>query len=439
MPRLTNRNPKYRRHRASGQAIVALNGTDHYLGPYGTKASREEYDRVIAEWHGNGRQAPTRGAGPVIVELIARYWAHAEVYYRKKDGMPTSEQSCIRRALRPLRELYGRTPVEQFGPLALEAVREKMIKSGWVRDQVNKNIHRIQRLFKWGVAKELVSASVYQALMAVEGLRAGRTAAPEGEPVKPVSDELVEAVLAFVSAQVKAMIQLQLLTGMRPGELCIMRGCDLDTSGATWVYEPGSHKTEHHGHKRQVFLGPRAQEILKPFLKADVNTYLFSPTEAEAVRRAMMHETRCATGTPLVYGNRPGTNRKARPKRRAGDCYDATSYRRAIARACEAAFPPPTDLARIKVMGKKGGKSQRWETDAEWQQRLGDRWQQVVRWREEHHWHPHQIRHTTGTRVRREFGLEAAQVILGHRHVQTTEIYAEANAAAAKRIMGAVG
>ena len=47
MPRLTKSVPKYRKHRASGQAIVTLNGRDHYLGPHRTQASRIEYDRLI--------------------------------------------------------------------------------------------------------------------------------------------------------------------------------------------------------------------------------------------------------------------------------------------------------------------------------------------------------------------------------------------------------
>ena len=49
MPRLTNSLPKYRKHRASGQAIVTLFGKDHYLGRYGTKASEREYDRAELE------------------------------------------------------------------------------------------------------------------------------------------------------------------------------------------------------------------------------------------------------------------------------------------------------------------------------------------------------------------------------------------------------
>ena len=46
----------------------------------------------------------------------------------------------------------------------------------------------------------------------------------------------------------QAMIQLQRLTGMRPGEVVIMRTADIDTTGSVWHYLPASHKTEHHGH-----------------------------------------------------------------------------------------------------------------------------------------------------------------------------------------------
>jgi hypothetical protein len=55
MPKLVNSLPKYRKHRASGQAIVTLNGRDHYLGPHGTKTSKIEYDRLVAEYLTSGR------------------------------------------------------------------------------------------------------------------------------------------------------------------------------------------------------------------------------------------------------------------------------------------------------------------------------------------------------------------------------------------------
>ncbi|WP_428305029.1 hypothetical protein [Lacipirellula sp.] len=47
MPRLVDALPKYRKHKASGQAVVTLNGRDHYLGPHGTSASKAFYDRLL--------------------------------------------------------------------------------------------------------------------------------------------------------------------------------------------------------------------------------------------------------------------------------------------------------------------------------------------------------------------------------------------------------
>ena len=117
MPRLIYRKPKYRRHKPSGLAVVTIDGVDHYLGPHGSAASRSEYRRVIAEWEALGRRSPVAATGAEIsiVELIARYWRHCQSYY-VKEGRPTSEVSCVKESLKPLRELYGRMHAAEFSP-----------------------------------------------------------------------------------------------------------------------------------------------------------------------------------------------------------------------------------------------------------------------------------------------------------------------------------
>jgi hypothetical protein len=55
-----------------------------------------------------------------------------------------------------------------------------------------------------------------------------------------------------------------LVTGMGPGETLDVRGCDLDTAGRPWTYTPASHETQHHGHERVIYLGPRARATIKP-------------------------------------------------------------------------------------------------------------------------------------------------------------------------------
>lgn len=215
------------------------------------------------------------------------------------------------------------------------------------------------------------------------------------------------------------MIELQRLTGMRPGEVVALRGCDLDTNGRIWVYTPAEHKTEHHGRERAIFLGPRAQRVVQPFLKTDTTLPLFSPREAEQERYAKAPTHRRSD----QKRNRRKTGRRVR------DRYDVDSYRRAIERGCGAAFPPPPSLAR-----------QEGEDVGAWRKRLTPtQMADLDRWRAEHRWHPHQLRHNAATFLRREYGIEAARVVLGHASAAVTELYAELDRAKAAKIMGEVG
>jgi integrase len=66
---------------------------------------------------------------------------------------------------------------------------------------------------------------------------------------------------------------------MRPGEVRIMRGCDLNMAGEVWEYRPQTHKTEHHGRDRMVFIGPKGQGIIREYLMTDLQAYLFSPLD----------------------------------------------------------------------------------------------------------------------------------------------------------------
>ncbi len=172
MPRLINRNPSYRKHKATGQAIVTIDGKDYYLGPWKTQASKVEYDHLLGVWLAGGRQMPGSGVSDITVtEVIARFWEHAQSYYRHADGSPTSEIRSYKPPLAILNRRYGTTPARDFGPLALDAVRIAMIEKGWVRRSINISVGRIKRMFKWAVAKELVPPSVHHALSAVAGLR----------------------------------------------------------------------------------------------------------------------------------------------------------------------------------------------------------------------------------------------------------------------------
>jgi integrase len=399
MPAKPRKVPSYRLHKPTGQAVVRLDGRDIYLGKHGTEESQEAYRRKIAEWLTAGTAAAPAGQGGTMVssaaltvsELIAAFWEHAERHYRHADGTPTTEIPNYRNTLRPLRRLYGGTLAADFGPLKLKAVRQALIDSGLCRKTVNQRIGRLVRVFKWAVENELVPPSVHHGLKAVAGLRKGRSDARETEPVKPVPDAYVEAIKPHVSRHIWAMIQLQRLTGMRPGEVAIMRTCDLDTSGRVWVFKPERSKMEHLERPRTIYLGPKAQEILKPWLRTELTAYLFSSAKAMAEQSA---ERRRSRKTPLTPSQR-ARKRKRNPRRAPGVRYTTRSHYHTVMRACRRAGVPG--------------------------------------------WHPNQLRHNAATLLRKEFGVDTARVILGHSTPVVTEVYAELDEAKAFAAMERVG
>jgi hypothetical protein len=146
---MTPHTPSYCLHKASGQAVVRIDGKDHYLGQYGSEGSRRAYDRLVAEWLAPGRRRPGAGGGLTVNELILAYWRWAETTCRDGDGAPTRELDNLRDALRPLRKLYGDTEAAAFGPLALRTVREDMIAAGLCRRTINTRVGRLKRVFRW--------------------------------------------------------------------------------------------------------------------------------------------------------------------------------------------------------------------------------------------------------------------------------------------------
>jgi len=380
--------PKYSLHKATGQARVRINGKSIYLGPHGSEESRRRYDEVVAEYMKGTLNVSFHKL--TINQLCIAFVKHAQTYY-VKNGRITSEVSNIQTALRPLVKIHGKCLVSEFGPAKLKQVRELMVKNGIVRKSVNRGIGRIKRMFRWGVENEMVSTHVLAAINSVPGLRYGRSTAVEADPIKPVPDEHIKAIQSRVNRFVWGMIQLQLATGMRPGEVRLMRMGDIDMSCEVWEYRPQKHKTEHHGRQRLIFIGPKGQEISKPFLVADTERYLFSPQAAELERSEERRTNRSTPMTPSQAARSEKTDRRRKP----GKSYTVTSYGRAIHNAC--------DAAGITV------------------------------------WSPNQLRHNAATELRKKYDIETVRTILGHATGFTTEVYAELDFEKARSVIGRVG
>lgn len=457
MARPKSLTPAYRLHKQSGQAYAFIGGRQRLLGKHGSPSSHAAYGRAIAE-HLAAVPAPATAtaAPPFIGLLISRFWSYATVYYTRpaldaagqpvmnEDGTerrePTVELDHYRNVLIPLRWMYGDMDTAAVGCQQLEALREAMARPGtwvtaagksidhsaWSRTHVNRQIGRIKRVFAWGVTKKLVPASVYTELQLLPGLRKGKTTAPESKRVRSVETKRALAIVPHVSRQVATMIQVQLLTGMRSTELCIMRPKDIDRTVKPWVYTPMFHKTQDHDIPREIPLGPKVRALLKPFMSRPADAFLFSPAEAEAQRRAKLSKQRETNVQPsqILRAKRDAARKNVRrPKQR----YDRNSYYRAIRYGNEKAFKMPAAF--------------KWSASDMPEQRI-ERAKNLAEWHKAHGWHPHQARHRAATDLRHKGGsggLEAAQIVLGHSNAKTTRIYAEEDVKKANRLMEKIG
>lgn len=412
MPRVNP--PSYRRKRVGKHVYAVVGWRDPQtgklreisLGRYGSEESRAAYETALSQWRA-GRRAEHDSrrtyCGMTIASLVVAYtdW----LVERRVSAGFTRE---INLALRLLVRHHGSDPIDSFGPVALRKLRALMreaeawtdldgkqhVRSAWSRRTATGATAAIARMFRYAVAHELLPEETYRRLKTIEPLPADEHA----ERVTPAPADAVEVVRTRASRQVRGLIDLQLATGMRSGEAVIMRPCDIDMRGLVWVYTPTRHKTQHRGKDRRICIGPRGQDVLRPFLAGRATTaYVFSPAEAA---ESLRERRRANRKTPLSCGNRAGLCRTPRPSkgksRRAGDHYTPTSYARAIAKACEAAGVE--------------------------------------------HWHPHQLRHAFLTEVEREFGLYEAQVAAGHASANVTAAtYVHRDLTVAKQVAAKIG
>ena len=181
---------------------------------------------------------------------------------------------------------------------------------------------------------------------------------------------------------------------MRPGEVRELRPCDVDRSDPKcWIYRPSSHKMEHKDQDRVIYIGPKGQNILRKYLLRAPTDYCFDPAEAVSkMRDAAGCETQ-ARRCPAAIG-RARIARQSPGERRAGSTPRTRTPRRS-AGLCIA--------AGVAI------------------------------------WSPNQLRHTRATEIRRDHGLEASQVILGHSRADVTQVYAERDHAKAREVMSLVG
>jgi integrase len=380
--------PKLCRHRGRSLAYVRVDGQQIYLGAWPEGSKNPCREALIKYRDLIGKIATDRPAivnkapgGITVMELVVEFLEN------HRDSI---DYVNFRSALSPVVAHYGDQLAADFGPNKLRKIQEWLVAHPYevgkrgtaeaelrerTRSGINIIINRIRRCWKWGISRELVNYEVLAKLQTLEPLHQGR-GIPEAPPRVAVAREDVEATLPFLGPQHQAMVRLQQLTAMRPGEVCIMTTGEIDRSSKkAWYYKPAKHKNAHRGKGRVIVLSPLAITVVTPWLRADPDRPLFSPADRMAAL---------------------GKVRKGTTLRPPGDQYNAASYGRAIAKACK----------------KAGVKT----------------------------WSPNQLRKLAANEVSRLGGEDLARAFLGHPDAATTRrFYLESEMAKATQAANLLG
>jgi integrase len=387
--------------RVRNLARVALNGRYVYLGRWDDPTLHDRYDRTIAAWLERGRTPDSPVRLRTVSDLAGRYAAHAKGVYQKAGRSTGTHRTIERLATLLTLSGAGETAIGAFGPAHLRAFRTWLCNDPagrWSRRSINDYAAWTIRMFKWGASHGIIPSSQWLDLASIDGLRADRPPEPgarpprEGREVQPVPQNQVDAALRHAHPMLAAMIRVQLLTGMRPRELVLMRSTDVKATDRQGVHayhvSPEANKTYHAGKARTVYIGPRAMKVLRPWLDAS-SGYVFDPRRAAEDHYATLRERRTL---PLWPSHSPSARKRRRGstsfRRVLGDHYTVNSYRRAIERACDRA---------CDAAGLEG----------------------AARWR----WSPGRLRHSAATYIAGHEDVHVAQFILGHARISTTLRY----------------
>ena len=387
--------PGLLRH-SSGQARVCLSGHFHYCGVFGTLEAAQHYATLVAQWEENGRRPidplPDVEQLRPMRDLFARYEAYLDASGRyRKGGVPTSQRHMVTVAIREFVHAFGDAPASRYSEALLLRHRDDLeARVRLTRTGINRKIGMLKAALRWMFGRGLLSRDQWLGTSAIDPLTRHQLGGRDRKQAKrAVSLEDVEKVAVCLPRVPAAMLRLQALVGLRPGEVCAMRWQDIDRTPIVvngvecWTYRVDSAKTEHHGHETTYPLAPKARAILEGFA-ADSERFIFSP------RQTMLdlhEERRAARETPIT---KQTTLRDSSPRREFADRYDAFSYRQAIERGIQ--------KAKVKPFT------------------------------------PHEVRHGFVTRVALRCGTMAASVAVNHRRITTTEGYLHADRALAYEV-----
>jgi integrase len=257
--------------------------------------------------------------------------------------------------------MLANRPADSIRPSEVLELQAKMRASKLAIRTINRRVRAIASVFAFGAARDIVPAEVAWGIKSIAPIRGASRGFGLPDLVA------VHKTLAECTPTLWRMVVLQMLTGLRSGELCRITAGDVTRDGDDWLLRIPRHKTDKvvTGAKILV-LGPRAMDVIGPLLETKLPTEpLFTPEDSERERKSIRPKT--------FPSKRAKVEREYRP------AYDARSYYQALMHAIDAAGVA--------------------------------------------HWHPHQLRHLAATAIADTLTDDHARAQLGHTSAGMTRRY----------------
>ncbi len=234
-----------RTYHISGQSVVRIGGRDFYLGRHDSPESIARYAVLIGVYQSNGLSLPEdfdattldRQAAALLGQLSSQAAAsvptalpitvkHVTACYgdhiATKYAENVTELKRLEKLCDELDEHDSDIVATDYGPLRLQAQRQCWVASGKARVYCDRLTNSVKRLFKFAVSQELVPSSCWERLRSVESLRCGQTSAHEKDAIGSVDIDIVRKTEKYLSPIIRAMVRVQVGTGVRPSEVCPM-------------------------------------------------------------------------------------------------------------------------------------------------------------------------------------------------------------------------
>jgi integrase len=289
--------------------------------------------------------------------------------------LPEVEVDKIRHGLKVVRRLYGERPAAEFNAMAYAAVRDELVKSGNSISTVRCRLSIVRRMLAWGIVRELVPDRVLNVIKAFETEEPLRVGRAGVRGPKKVMP-VPEEHLRAVLPHVPPTVAAMLMVQFYSG--CRPgEACKMTTAEIDQSGHIWFYRPTKH---KTAHLGRTRAIPLGP--------------QAQAIIAPWIRPDRPDLPLfPPEAGYR-STHKLTKP-RRFRPTYTKNTYAQAVTRGCERAGIPT--------------------------------------------FRPNRVRHLAASRIRKAFGLEAAQVMLGHSRADVTQIYAEKNDEMASKVAGEIG